>query len=90
MSEYANLILAILLAILAFAFYRSNKALKKAKDDSENVSVSTEISQLKSSSLFAVASVPLIETSFRASRCGLIRMPVVGLPKVYAVRHKRL
>ena len=48
MSEYANLILAILLAILAFAFYRSNKALKKAKDDSENVSVSTEISQLKS------------------------------------------
>ncbi|MBF0924483.1 MAG: DUF4230 domain-containing protein, partial [Campylobacter concisus] len=48
MSEYANLILAILLAILAFAFYRSNKALKKAKDGSENVSVSTEISQLKS------------------------------------------
>ena len=48
MSEYANLILAILLAILAFAFYRSNKALKKAKDESQNVSVSTEISQLKS------------------------------------------
>ncbi|WP_107775984.1 DUF4230 domain-containing protein [Campylobacter concisus] len=48
MSEYANLILAILLAVLAFAFYRSNKALKKAKDDSENLSVSTEISQLKS------------------------------------------
>ncbi len=35
MSEYANLILAILLAILAFAFYRSNKALKKAKDGIE-------------------------------------------------------
>ena len=48
MSEYANLILVILLAILAFAFYRSNKALKKAKDGIENVSVSTEISQLKS------------------------------------------
>ena len=48
MSEYANLILVILLAILAFAFYRSNKALKKAKDESQNVSVSTEISQLKS------------------------------------------
>ena len=52
MSEYANLILAILLAILAFAFYRSNKALKKAKDDSENVSVSTKFRSLKASASY--------------------------------------
>lgn len=48
MSEYINLILAILFAVLIFAFYKANRALKKAKDESQNLSVSTEISQLKS------------------------------------------